>query len=70
MPPGSGTRQRMGAESAGREAPPRSAILLRRIMPTTRFTVAILRPETHLYEITMQIHTPGAATLSLQTPRF
>ncbi len=37
-------------------------------MPTTRFTVALPRPETHLYEITMEIDARGATTLDLVLP--
>lgn len=37
-------------------------------MRTTRFTVAMPRPETHLYEITMQIDARGATTLDLVLP--
>jgi len=37
-------------------------------MRTTRFTVAMPRPETHLYEITMEVDPNGAATLDLVLP--
>ena len=37
-------------------------------MRTTRFTVAMPRPETHLYEITMEIDTRGASTVDLVLP--
>lgn len=37
-------------------------------MRTTRFTVAMPRPETHLYEITMEIDPRGATTLDLVLP--
>jgi predicted metalloprotease with PDZ domain len=37
-------------------------------MRTTRFTVAMPRPETHLYEITMQIDARGGTTLDLVLP--
>ena len=37
-------------------------------MRTTRFTVAMRRPETHLYEITMEIDPRGAKTLDLVLP--
>jgi predicted metalloprotease with PDZ domain len=37
-------------------------------MRTTRFTVAMPRPETHLYEITMEVDPKGATTLALVLP--
>ncbi|MEO8055125.1 MAG: PDZ domain-containing protein [Acidobacteriota bacterium] len=37
-------------------------------MRTTRFTVAMPRPATHLYEITMEIDPRGATTLDLVLP--
>ena len=37
-------------------------------MPTTRFTVAMPRPETHLYDITMEVDAGGATTLDLVLP--
>jgi predicted metalloprotease with PDZ domain len=37
-------------------------------MRTTRFTVAMPRPETHLYEITMEVDPRGAKTLDLVLP--
>ncbi len=37
-------------------------------MRTTRFTVAMPRPETHLYEITMEVDPKGATTLDLVLP--
>jgi predicted metalloprotease with PDZ domain len=37
-------------------------------MRTTRFTVAMPRPETHLYEITMQLDPGRASTLDLVLP--
>jgi predicted metalloprotease with PDZ domain len=37
-------------------------------MRTTRFTVAMPRPETHLYEITMEVDPRGATTLDLVLP--
>ncbi|HEX7614437.1 MAG TPA: PDZ domain-containing protein [Thermoanaerobaculia bacterium] len=37
-------------------------------MRTTRFTVAMPRPETHLYDITMEVDPKGAATLDLVLP--
>ena len=37
-------------------------------MRTTRFTVAMPRPETHLYEITMEIDPGNATTLDLVLP--
>jgi predicted metalloprotease with PDZ domain len=37
-------------------------------MRTTRFTVAMRRPETHLYEITMEVDPRGAKTLDLVLP--
>ena len=37
-------------------------------MRTTRFTVAMPRPETHLYEITVEIDPRGAKTLDLVLP--
>jgi predicted metalloprotease with PDZ domain len=37
-------------------------------MRTTRFTVAMPRPETHLYEITMEFDPRGATTLDLVLP--
>ncbi len=37
-------------------------------MRTTRFTVAMPRPETHLYEITMEIDPRGAGALDLVLP--
>ncbi len=37
-------------------------------MLTTRFTVAMPRPETHLYEITMEVDPKGATTLDLVLP--
>ncbi|MCM3875875.1 MAG: PDZ domain-containing protein, partial [Thermoanaerobaculia bacterium] len=37
-------------------------------MRTTRFTVAMPRPETHLYEITMEVDPRGAASIDLVLP--
>ncbi|MGE5715620.1 MAG: M61 family metallopeptidase [Acidobacteriota bacterium] len=37
-------------------------------MRTTRFTVAMPRPETHLFEITMEVDPRGAKTLDLVLP--
>lgn len=37
-------------------------------MRLTRFTVAMPRPETHLYEITMEVDTKGATSLDLVLP--
>jgi predicted metalloprotease with PDZ domain len=37
-------------------------------MRTTRFTVAMPRPETHLYEITMEVDPRGAKSLDLVLP--
>ncbi len=37
-------------------------------MRTTRFTVAMPRPETHLYEITMEVDPRGARSLDLVLP--
>jgi predicted metalloprotease with PDZ domain len=37
-------------------------------MRTTRFTVAMPRPETHLYDITMEIDPRGAAAIDLVLP--
>jgi predicted metalloprotease with PDZ domain len=37
-------------------------------MRTTRLTVAMPRPETHLYEITMEVDPRGATTLDLVLP--
>jgi predicted metalloprotease with PDZ domain len=37
-------------------------------MRTTRFTVAMPRPETHLYEITMEVDPRGATSLDLVLP--
>ncbi len=37
-------------------------------MQTTRFTVAMPRPATHLYEITMEVDPKGAKTLDLVLP--
>ena len=39
-------------------------------MRTTRFTVAMPRPETHLYEITMEVDPRGAKTLDLILPAW
>ena len=37
-------------------------------MRTTRFTVAMPRPETHLYDITMEVDPAGATTIDLVLP--
>src|SRR5512140_3359187 len=39
-----------------------------RAMRTTRFTVAMPRPETHLFDITMEVDPNGAASLDLVLP--
>jgi len=39
-------------------------------MRTTRFTVAMPRPETHLYEITMEVDPRGEISLDLELPAW